>query len=879
MNFHKNINNSIAFFNIDGLNSKHERASVADFIQDLMEKISGGVPITVAAGFRVPGAEVDLFVATRQRLIIGEMKNWKGRIYGRMNGPWSVLSKNKVTVISGESPYQQILRARSRVRTSLEKHAQEHQGRGGDIFKTDVDRHPKRIADVIDAGLVQCPKINAEIDVDEKWWFAVGLKDFAKQVADVASNEGPINIKSIESWLARLGCLRGPSLDEALHSLSGKKPNFLSEDLNELHSVPEEAETKKAEQVKCEHSAGLPQHRGLPSLPIANQELRNHAESFANLLASRSFKKNLLIRAGPGAGKTYLLAKRALRACESKLGTVVVISYTNAARDEVRRRFEAFLAKEHTTLSFNNSPFFGTIHQFSYWLLSDEKNQSSEKIHILDETVAESAFEDIIGIDIPYRDFVQHLNNNGELGLQYNSSYSNFFKKWIMFYDALNKRNEASFETIIAKACKAVQNKEILREIPGAILVDEYQDVTGLQDELFRALYARGVHLTVVGDREQSIFSFAGSNPSRFDRFQKDFAPSDVETVEANWRSVPMIANWGRILRTDDLNQFCINSEDPQFNPAIYIQRFDSARREADWIATEIERLASLATVDSILRYNDLAIIHRENATRAFEQALDRRGIPWQRLGVRTVTTKVMERLLAFIDCLAPDANESDLSRLVMSWPGSGPKVISQARSWSGELTDISLYFENSDTDKRILRVLQKLEFMRKQGREKFWDSVDIVKEVYKVVKSMLTAGEAAEISKHDGNVEPILLAATLHLSEWAAPPKTGWVFARDFTQNIRTNGFVQTDEEQDAVVISTIHAAKGGQWNVVFLPSLLNGIIPHRNSGNVHDEERRLLHVAITRAKRQCVLSWCPEIPGRGKGESKFLQELHSRV
>jgi superfamily I DNA/RNA helicase len=875
------VQESIVVFNADGFNTEHERESAAYFIRRLINDTPKQVPIRIAAGFRVPGAEVDLLVATRQRLMIGEMKSWKGKISGRMNGAWTVLTDYKVNKISGESPYQQILRARSRVGKSLENHLEKHKGRGGDLFIPSIHKHPVRISDVIDAGLVQCPELNADIDIDEKWWFAVGLDGLADRVIGIATKEGPIELKAIESWFARLGCLRSPSLNEVIIVLEGGKRGVTftpsSSDQVESPGLPKSviANVEKASLQENPPPLGSPRHRGMPALPVTDQVLRNRAESFADNLASRSFKKNLLVRAGPGAGKTHFLARRALRACKNSAGSVAVISYTNAARDEVRKRFETFLAKEKHEVFFD-SPFFGTIHQFSRWLLSDDKKDLSEKFHILDEAAARSAYEEIAGVDIPYENFVRCLNKMGEFGLQNNSSYLAIIKCWTDFYQALDERNEASFETMIAKACRAIKDSKTLRELPTSILVDEYQDVTGLQDELFRTLHAKGVHLTVVGDREQSIFSFAGADPSRFYQFQLDFAPADVETIEANWRSAPMIAKWGCDLRTDDLSQFCIGTHDPSFTPPIYVKKFDSARREADWIAGEIERLASLERLDSLLRYNDLAIILRENVTRAFEQAFDRRGIPWKRLGFRAAETKVTERLLAFIDCLAPDAHGVDLSRLVMNWPGAGPKAISLARSHKFDATGISSAFKNSDTDQRVYKLVLELEALRKQGRGRFEQAEDIVKESYRVVKSMLTSGELAEISQHDDDANALFRAATLHLPEWAAPPKNGWVSAREFTQNVRTFGIVQVAEDQDAVVISTIHAAKGGEWEVVFLPSLLNGIIPHRNCGVDHEEERRLLHVGITRAKRQCILSWCPEIPGRGNGCSVFLEKIH---
>jgi len=444
---------------------------------------------------------------------------------------------------------------------------------------------------------------------------------------------------------------------------------------------------------------------------------------------------------------------------------------------------------------------------------------------------------------------------------------------------------------------------DLLREHPEcvsnveAVLIDEFQDTNHVQYDLMNMFAQTQQRITIVGDPDQSIYGFRSAEIKNLTRMQNQYPDTQVVLLAENYRSSGAILSLA--MEVIEQDQSRPNKRVmPTHGPGVYpvLRKLPSAPAEAMWIVTEIQR--SRALTGNLLRHSDFAILLRSaSLSRLIELELGKAGVPYRMVGGHKFfdrhEIKVILNYLRVIsqpdhnDALAQTINvpsrkvgettvkglleEAEKEKLSL-WQvvltaaqgGRRPrtKISKQAEQGLGEFANIILTstqklrsieqtFSVCDLVKYLLKKLSFEDYLRRHYPEDFdtrWANVEeLVVQASDMSAAMAVGTESGEDSlpEIDGVEQRAMSSAEDALAKFLA--------------NVALSTEVVDSEEAavEKVTISTIHAAKGLEWPVVFIPAAYEGSLPHSRAED-HDEERRLLYVGMTRAQALLYLS-CP--------------------
>ncbi|XHG06584.1 hypothetical protein AWENTII_009772 [Aspergillus wentii] len=451
-----------------------------------------------------------------------------------------------------------------------------------------------------------------------------------------------------------------------------------------------------------------------------------------------------------------------------------------------------------------------------------------------------------------------------------------------------------------------------------AVLVDEFQDTNSVQYELMNLLASKNRRITVVGDPDQSIYGFRSAEIKNLARMQKKYSDTSVVLLEDNYRSSGSILSSAQDVIEQDTSRPAKKLQPTHGVGTMPVMRkLPSAQAEAQWIVLEIKR--SIAMTGKLLDYSDFAVLLRSAAlSRQIESEMGKKGVPYKMVGgLRFFDRVEIKLLLDYMRVVSHPGNTDALLRIINTpsrkigeetikmllrnaeeakvplW--NFVKDVAQGRRSAGKdlakNTDQGLCVfvgliesarqtlldcKDSSAPRRLLEfIIKKLsfrEFLNKTDPQKEETRWDNVKEL------LVQAGDPAqtEETEPDDNLPEIQ-----GLEQEQAHP--GEEALSRFLANVALSTEVTSQENKDGeqpqskVTISTIHAAKGLEWPVVFVPAVYNGIIPHSRAEDA-DEERRLLYVAMTRAQALLYLSY-PLFDARTDGETKSTQFITPKI
>ena len=420
------------------------------------------------------------------------------------------------------------------------------------------------------------------------------------------------------------------------------------------------------------------------------------------------------------------------------------------------------------------------------------------------------------------------------------------------------------------------------------VLVDEYQDTNRAQFELTRLLTGKRRNLMVVGDDDQSIYRFRGATIENILDFDKVYPDAKVIKLEQNYRST------GNILKA--ANSVIANNKgrkgktlwcDKPEGDKIRIKKLQNQNEEAKYIINKI--------IDGVTRekrkYSDFAVLYRMNAqSNSLENYMAKSGIPYRMLGgVRFYERMEIKDIIAYLCVLV---NPSDSVRL--------RRIINQPKRKIGETTIDAVFQLAAEEGKTPFEIMENAEsyVAIQKSAARLGDFVQMIRELRaasdtqptsELIKLILEKTGYAEMLKNSGldgleriaNVGELISNAVAYESDNPEPTLTG------FLEDVALVSDVDSyDDTADAVVMMTIHSAKGLEFPVVFLPGFEDGIFPSIQSANNEEdleEERRLAYVAITRAKEKL---FCVHVRERlifGKTQfnprSRFLDEIPEEI
>ena len=567
----------------------------------------------------------------------------------------------------------------------------------------------------------------------------------------------------------------------------------------------------------------------------------------------------LLILAGAGSGKTRVLTTKIaylIKEYDVDARNILAITFTNKAAKEMKTRIEELIGKTSIQAS--------TFHSFGVKILKEncEKLGYKSNFIILDSddslTLVKKILKDF-NLDpkrfSPYMIRNKISSNKNELIMPddykkfvYNEEDDVVYKVYKKYQEILKQNNSLDFDDLLILPITLFKkNPDVLAYYQDRyryIFIDEYQDTNYAQYLLTKMISAKYHNICVVGDNDQSIYAFRGANYKNILNFEKDYPDCKVVMLEQNYRSTKTILNAANsVIKNNkerkDKNLWSLKES----NEKITYYKAADETDEVHYILKKVKEL-----VASGVSYQDMAILYRTNAqSRVFEQELLKQNIPYRIIGsFYFYSRKEIKDLLAYMRLVYNPDDDLSLLRVINTPKrGIGNKTLRSLEE-EASLYHTSLFQAiNSGKElafKELILTLQK--DLEKMTLTEFVDNILEKTGMRRALKEEKTL-------EADIRLE--------YLEEFKSVTKmfesrVGEVSLADFLLEISL--VADSEEYKDdpnRLTLMTVHAVKGLEFSYVFLAGLEEGIFPHRNSMDTLaelEEERRLMYVAITRAK-----------------------------
>jgi DNA helicase-2/ATP-dependent DNA helicase PcrA len=620
--------------------------------------------------------------------------------------------------------------------------------------------------------------------------------------------------------------------------------------------------------------------------------------------------QHALILAGAGSGKTRVLTTRIawlVHTGNVSPAGVLAVTFTNKAAKEMLARISAMLPVS------TRGMWIGTFHGLCNRLLRAHHRDAGlpQGFQILDSQDQLAALKRVMkAMDVDENRFQPRqvqwfINDQKEEGLRPSEvppGHDEFNRRAREIYAAYDeqcrKEGVADFPELLLRCYELLQRNELLRTHYRArfrhILVDEFQDTNRLQYRWLKLLAGQDNALFAVGDDDQSIYRFRGANVGNMADFEREFRVANVIRLEQNYRSHGNILNAANALishnrRRLGKNLWTAAGEGERLR--VYEAQTDGY--EANWIAEEVQALAR----DGFAR-REIAVLYRSNAqSRVIEHALFSARIPYRVYGgLRFFERQEVKHALAYLRLLAnPDDDTSFLRVVNFPARGIGARSV-EALQDAARTRGASLWRAAAELGGKpgaAVGAFVKLVATLRDGTQGL-PLPEVVEHV--IDASGLVAYYKAERDGADRveNLGELVNAAAAFEQDEAAvgqfaadaagtdaPPPSDPLHAF-LAHAALESGEGQAAEGADAVQLMTVHSAKGLEFHVVFISGLEEGLFPHEQSAAEDDgleEERRLMYVALTRARTRLYLSYAQSRLLHGQTRyglaSRFLDEL----
>ncbi len=613
----------------------------------------------------------------------------------------------------------------------------------------------------------------------------------------------------------------------------------------------------------------------------------------------------LLILAGAGSGKTATMTHRIAYLIEQGVSPyqILAVTFTNKAAGEMRERVEKLVGRcpGMWIMTFHAMSLrilrehcerIGYQHNFVVYDTIDQKTliktimkEQNIDAKLYPQAYLSAAISKQKEHDVSPREYLETEADNFRskvIGSVYRA-----------YQEQLKRNNAMDFDDLLVNALHVLRdNPDILADYQHRfryILVDEYQDTNHIQYEIICLLAKARQNLCVVGDDDQCIYQWRGADISNILNFEKDFPQARVIKLEQNYRSYGnILAAAHSVIRNNRGRKAKKLWTDKEAGDKIVYRRCDSDKEEAYYIAQEIDLLKNGQRT-----YDDFAILYRTNAqSRLFEDALKRRGIPYQILsGFSFYERKETKDMICYMRLVVNPADDLALKR-VINEPKRGigavtlGKLEALARVHGLSLLDILSQDEISYSlpAKAQKAVGEMVRIIRLCAQEKENLRVSDIYDQLLVKSGYLKALEAENTQEAASRIENLMDFKSFIYDYEKEKEDTGEkATLEEFLEKVATNGDADKMEEGTGkVTLMTMHSAKGLEFPIVFLPGMEDGLFPgHRalDNENGMEEERRLCYVGMTRAREKLFLTGASYRVLYGHGEytreSTFLREL----
>jgi len=612
----------------------------------------------------------------------------------------------------------------------------------------------------------------------------------------------------------------------------------------------------------------------------------------------------LLVLAGAGSGKTRVITRRIAYLLRQGVrpGSILAITFTNKAAREMRHRVDAMMPGCPVWVCTFHSLGARLLRQYADRLGLDRHFTiyDQDDRHRIIKTALEAANIDNVrytpeGIQAA----ISKAKNQLLRPAAYSAKAEDYFERIVagvypLYEKRLRDANALDFDDLLLWPALALkQDAELQAELDARflyVLVDEYQDTNLAQYAIARGLSSAHPNLFVVGDPDQSIYKWRGSDLRNILDFERDFPQARTITLDRNYRSTKCILHVASelIAHNRQRKPKTLQTENPTGTP-VTVLTFETAQDEAEGIATRIRQAAEKGR-----RYRDMAVFVRTNAlSRNLEATFVRQRVPYQIVrGLAFFERKENRDVLAYLRLLLnPQDDLSFLRAVGEPARGIGKTSVTHLQAYA-EPRSISLLEAAAHADEipaikgKAAKGLKEFAQLFRNLRPLAEATPDEV--ICQVLnqsgyRKMLESGADPEDQERLANVEEMITAARQFAKEDASNTLSD--FLESVTLSSDLDGW---DEQQDCVSIMTLHSSKGLEFPMVFIVAVENGLLPHERSlseaqrtGKAEDleEERRLAFVGMTRAKEELFISRARMRDYRGRIlytiDSMFLGEL----
>ncbi|MGG4012060.1 DNA helicase PcrA [Bacillus smithii] len=613
----------------------------------------------------------------------------------------------------------------------------------------------------------------------------------------------------------------------------------------------------------------------------------------------------LLIMAGAGSGKTRVLTHRIAYLMVEKAVNpynILAITFTNKAAREMKERVGQLMggAAEEVWISTFHSMCVRILRRDidrigfnrNFTILDTTDQQSVIKGILKDKNLDPKKFDPraILGtISSLKNELIDPESYSKQVGSYYERIVSEVYEE---YQKRLRKNQSLDFDDLIMTTIHLFQRVPDVLEYYQRkfqyIHVDEYQDTNRAQYLLVKLLASRFQNLCVVGDSDQSIYRWRGADISNILSFEKDYPNARVILLEQNYRSTKRILQAANEVIKNNYNRKPkkLWTENPEGKKIVYF-RAENEQAEAQFVAGKIKEL-----VESGKRQlSDFAILYRTNAqSRVVEEVLMKSNIDYTIVGgIKFYDRKEIKDILAYLRLIAnPDDDISLLRVINVPKRGIGSTSMDKIARYAQE-NDLSLFQALEEADfiglspKITKAVLEFRDLIKGYTQMQEYLSVtELVEEVLDKsgYRDMLKAEKTLDAQSRLENIDEFL-SVTKGFEE-NSEDKSLIAFLTDLALVADIDRLDEEDNNQQAVVLMTLHSAKGLEFPVVFLIGMEEGVFPHSRSlmdEEEMEEERRLAYVGITRAEEELYLTNAQMRTLYGRTNlnpvSRFIQEI----
>ena len=591
----------------------------------------------------------------------------------------------------------------------------------------------------------------------------------------------------------------------------------------------------------------------------------------------------LMVLAGPGSGKTFVITHRIKYLIEGSginPAHILVVTFSRAAAKEMKDRFEKLQGKSYVT--------FGTFHSVFFSILKTAYGFSAEQI--ASDELRYTLIKELIKKNEIVNEDINTLSGNllNEIALikqdniniknyYSNSIASDTFKKLYKEYEAeLETRNKLDFEDMLSLTYELLsERKDILTAVQNRyqyILVDEFQDINFLQYNIIKLMAGKRQNITVVGDDDQSIYRFRGARPEIMLGFERDFRNVSKVFLDINFRSTTQIVDASTKLISFNSKRFpkTFKANNGSGAPVSVIE-FKNPFAEVNTIINDIKEY-----IKAEQDINNIAVLYRTNLSpRLLIERMMKNNIPFT---IRDSIPNLFEHwvskdIISYIKLAINLGNKNDLLRI-----SNKPNRYISRDSLSSSKANIETLFDYyDDKSYMIKRIIELREHLRTIKNLKPATALRYIRNVVGYDEYIEEYCDMNGIESDDcytvlGDLENSASEFNT-FSDW-------FVHMEEYKEEL-IEARKKSNEDDIGVRLMTFHSSKGLEFDIVYIIDVNEGSVPYKKAKGADEieEERRMFYVAMTRARHKLFICYCKENFGKSIGKSDFIVELSSKV